>query len=387
MKKLALVSSLVLAAACGSASSGTSGPTGTTGTTGSTGPLTWTGTAAASITLPSGTDLHPDSGKTPEARPQGIVSVGGKVYAVLTNLAKDTMGYFSVSGGPGLVAIIDPSTNTVTKTVALGSCRNPALARVDGTTLLIPCSGDYSGSLLGGAGLAIYDTTTDTATVIDTGASPASVARAGNEIFVGDGASGGLLRINATTHAVQNGRGGEAAITACASNSMGYAYVPDLVDTGSELLIACFNTNEIVVADRTTGVPTGVKAAVSDGPLALAWDGTTAWSAATLANVIDAVTPGATMLTAVKKAIDLTGGGTAKSSPQQVVVDSAGDLYSVDSGTDDVVKLDPAGKKVLAAVHLDSGSDPYNLAVLSPDVVYVTQLVADKVARLEFHGK
>ena len=69
---------------------------------------------SATIKLPAGPDLFPFDGETTFAFPQGITVVDDLIYVALTNQNSD-----SQPAGPSLVAVIDPRTHKITRTIRL----------------------------------------------------------------------------------------------------------------------------------------------------------------------------------------------------------------------------------------------------------------------------
>ncbi len=83
-------------------------------------------------------DLKPQAPAGFLANPSRGVLVGGKVYVVLTALSDD-----SKRGGPGRVALVDPSTDTVTSVIELSALKNCGSIAVVDKALVIACGGVY----------------------------------------------------------------------------------------------------------------------------------------------------------------------------------------------------------------------------------------------------
>lgn len=89
------------------------------------------------LQLPGGEALHPFPSGNPIPSPSGITVLRGQLYVALNNLDPNTYG----SGGPGLVARINPQTQEV-KYLPLGdNCLNAGWLAPVGNKLLVSCSG------------------------------------------------------------------------------------------------------------------------------------------------------------------------------------------------------------------------------------------------------
>lgn len=88
------------------------------------------------IDLPTGEALKPDPGRTTRSTPTGIATHNGKLYVALNNLDPATYA----PGGPGLLAIITPSTGAVALR-ELPECLSPGWVAPVGTHLVVSCGG------------------------------------------------------------------------------------------------------------------------------------------------------------------------------------------------------------------------------------------------------
>lgn len=116
-------------------------------------------TLAGRVTL-KGQDLRAFDGGAPVARPWAITAKGGKLYVALNNLNPDTYA----PEGPGLVARVDSSNDTVT-IIDLGAsdCLNPQWVGVVGNSVAVSCGGlvtyspSYAVESVSAAGLVVLD--------------------------------------------------------------------------------------------------------------------------------------------------------------------------------------------------------------------------------------
>jgi hypothetical protein len=112
-----------------------------------------------SFPLPSGDALEPFPGRVPLPAPAGITALGGRVFAALGNLdARD----FS-SAGPGLLALLEPSSGAVERLSLGPDCLNAFWVAPVGERLLVSCGGaatydrDFNLTDVRGTGLVLLD--------------------------------------------------------------------------------------------------------------------------------------------------------------------------------------------------------------------------------------
>lgn len=188
--------------------------------------------------------------------PTGVAVAGGKVYVTLTNMVFDGQ---SVSYGPGKVAVIPVGGTQVTKTITVPI--NPQDAVADGSGLVhVSCTGNYADVP---GRIAIINPGTDTVQrTVELGGAPGNltVTPAGR-VFVAD-ATRGVMAYSATTGIVLFGP--EQAITRPNASILDVRYDPQ---TGL-VYAADFQGDRVIAVDPVSGAVRG-EFTVGNGPTAI----------------------------------------------------------------------------------------------------------------------
>lgn len=200
-----------------------------------------------------------------EAGPSALVRHGDALLVTYGNLH----GY--APAGPGYLVAHRPETLTPGTPILLRSgeveCRNPVAMVEDGARLLVACAGAVSFGAPSNDGVLVELSLPELVVqrAVRVGNSPGSIARSGNAIWMGDGETGGLWRVQEETLAVD-----PTPIVPCLVDATHRGYVADVLAVDSRLFAACFNDDTVVEIDPATGTPIGAPIKVGDGPGKLA---------------------------------------------------------------------------------------------------------------------
>jgi DNA-binding beta-propeller fold protein YncE len=360
-------------------------PGGTPDGGGDAGAKTWTGAIAARIALPAGADLAPFNAAAPgRARPQTPAVAAGKVWVPLTNLGADYK-----AAGPGHVAVIDPVTNAVTKTISLGAeCKNAGWAAAQGNDVFVVCGGTYGdapdyacqddGSVvqLDAAGETIVRS-------VGVGGCPVSAAVHALHVWVGD-SNRNLRMFLRTTGAIHNGKNGLSGPLAVCPEA-GFTQAGDIFVDADTMYVACSGTNNVVRLEANTAAAQGGPAAAGSGPVALA-------SAGGKLLVLNGLSDSLSLVDLADWPTSTAEAEVVGDIPQDVEA-RAGFAFVVESGQHTVTMLDPSkakGEMKLAQVSTANpaspadATNPYGLAMTGDTTAFVTLLLTDEVVRVEF---
>jgi DNA-binding beta-propeller fold protein YncE len=161
--------------------------------------------------------------------PANVAQVNGRVYVTLTNLAEDCGAFgcfYSKPAGSGKLLVIDPSRGDATTVVDLGAgCGNPSGLAAFGSTLWVTCGAVFYPDLAPGAMVAVDLTRSPPAPSSPIPLAPfvpGKVAFCGGVGYVGDQASGGVIRFDPAARTF-----GEP-IAVCPPGSFGFTTVSDV---------------------------------------------------------------------------------------------------------------------------------------------------------------
>jgi hypothetical protein len=193
-------------------------------------------------------DLHPFDGGNPSPRPYDIVAANGKLYVALNNFNADTYA----PEGPGLLAVIDPTTLGAS-TIDLGAdaCLDPVAVVPGNSRLYVSCGGAatydvaHNYALIGTehAGVVVVDSSNKVtahwmpscpadAMLPDGGTSclpilPSRLAVFGNQLFLGDQNGGRIFVADISDGGITGKDGG--TIQACGIDpTLGFSNVADV---------------------------------------------------------------------------------------------------------------------------------------------------------------
>ena len=311
----------------------------------------------ASIALPSGADLKPYAAASPGlARPSGMAELNGKAYVALGNYDAS----YAVRG-PGLLAVVVPSTGAVTLIDLGGSdgkkCQNAGFVRVADTKLLVTCGGDYNT----GTGTAVVEIDPATSAVtrsLTLPSSPSGVAISPTRLWLGDATSGKVYPVDRQSFSLA----GAPVTLQCPAT--GYATVNDLLVVGTDLFALCTNNNGGFLnrLDATTGA---AKSVIEAGPvaaaMALTGDGRIALVSG-LDNKLRLVT-----ITGSALAVEVGFTFNSQTSTLQDVRARDQFVFTVASGSNTVQKIDlsaKGGPALVAEKNVGLGTNPWNVLPL-----------------------
>lgn len=125
--------------------------------------------------------------------PSGVAAVGNRIYVALNNLDES----FAPAGN-GRLWVYDRNEETQ-EFVDLGEdCKNASGVATQGERVYITCTGTYSGD----GALAVYDpAAADPVKVFPTGGAPTRISTDGKKLYLSDGASTALLRVDESMNA------------------------------------------------------------------------------------------------------------------------------------------------------------------------------------------
>lgn len=212
--------------------------------------------------IEDGAYLSPDDPLKPgEAGPSAMVRRGNELWVLYAHLRAYQ------TAGVGWLAAHDATTLERTQLIKLTHgdtvCRNPVGIHLDGDLLHIACAGAVSFAEPSKDGVAMTVSIADQSIVAagHVGDSPGSVTRSGDWLWLGDGESGGLWKMNAKTHS------DPVHLFPCTVDETHQGYVSDVFATGERLFAACFNDDTVVELNPTTGERVGVPFPTGDAPI------------------------------------------------------------------------------------------------------------------------
>lgn len=379
--------STTAASSSGSTASSSSGSTATASSSSGSSGSTGVAVQVTTYTVPTGAALHPaDPTKPGDAKPAGLLPLGGKVWAVLGNLDPTT---FKPAGNSFLFSI-DTTTSAGASHELIG-CKNAQYLAAVGTDLIVTCTGTFNSAFTSNNdGSAVrFDTTTGQVThSYATLGSPGAVAVQGNTALVVDALHNSFIAIDLATNAISvpagsgsicSGSAYLAFVTAAAQGSSTLAVCGD--PAGSN------NAAELVGTDGgVQGSPVAVYAnAVAAAPsqstsagdeyLVLAANGNAAGP--TLQTVIGS----GRMLTLTQRVVQLPAG----SAPNDLAIFPP-IAFVAGSGVDQVFRYDPVSSAVQVSAQgaLPSGSDPARIAATDAKTAWVSLFNTNQVAKVVF---
>jgi hypothetical protein len=173
---------------------------------------------AACARLVKTIDLRPLVAANVNAAPWRVKVVGNRVYVTLAHLDQNFQ-----PAGDGKLAVVDTATDALVAGAAsidLVGCQNPGALETDGTTLYVAC-GHFD---LTGAGIARVNVAGGGPALVDVvptpGVAPVSIAVCSGRAYLGDRASGTIVRYDPST-------GGITSAALCPPQN-GFAFVPDV---------------------------------------------------------------------------------------------------------------------------------------------------------------
>lgn len=214
------------------------------------------------LAMPTGADLQEFNGNdTGIARPQGIAVVGHKAYVTLNNTDASWQ-----PAGPGLLLVVDLAAWTKDKILAL-SGKNAVAAlqsRKLPNTLWATCAGAFDGS----GTVDVIDPTTDTITdTIAIGGAPGVLYEASSGIvWVANMLDGNVLGFVSATNQPRD------PLLICPSDYENgvFNFVADVGSDGKgSIYVACFATDQVMFFAEESDGAGAAALAVGDGPTGL----------------------------------------------------------------------------------------------------------------------
>ncbi len=256
-------------------------------------------------------------------------------------------------------------------------CTNSGSLALDGNTLWVSCTGDFTGN----GKLAAVDLGTDSVQLVDIGAAPGSVTVADGRIYAGNLLDGHVLVADTDGTIVH---GAADPVVLCPSDPANniYQFVGDIESTSGGLLATCFSTSEVKRFTVSTGTVEGdvrnasVTGTVTTGGGAqalAAWDMNRTLVLDNLAAQAALVTADANGLT-VETAYFSTG-----DVPTDVVVRSGRAALS-NSTSNTVQVVDLATKTTVSEVNTGDSTNPWGVAWVDADRVVVALQLSNEVA-------
>lgn len=368
----------------GSSSSGsTATASSSSGSSGSTG----VAVQVTTYTLPTGAALMPtDPTKPGDAKPAGLLPLGGKVWAVLGNLDPTT---FKPAGDSFLFSI--DTTTSAGASHELTGCKNAQYLAAAGTDLIVTCTGTFNSSFLSNNdGSAVrFDTTTGQVThTYATLGSPGAVAVQGNTALVVDALHNSFIVIDLATNTISvpagsgsicSGSAYLAFVTAAAQGTSALAICGDPAgsNNAAELVGTDGGVQGSAVAVDSNAVAAAPSQSTSAGDeyLVLAANGDATGP------TLQTVTGSGNMLTLTQRVVHLPSG----SAPNDIAIVSP-IAFVAGSGVDQVFRYDPVSSAVQASAAgaLPTGSDPWRIAATDAHTAWVSLLNTNQVAKVVF---
>lgn len=213
-------------------------------------------------TIEDGAYLLPDDALKPgEAGPSSMVRHGDELWIAYAHLRAFQ------TAGIGWLAAHDATTLERTQLIKLVhgdvECRNPVALHRVGDLLHIACAGLISFADPSNDGVVMTVSLEKRAVVAAgrVGNAPGSIAYAGNDLWLGDGETGGVWRLDAKTFA------SPTLLLPCTKDDTHQGYVADVFANEDRLFVACFNDDTIVELDSATGNPVGEPLSTGDAPI------------------------------------------------------------------------------------------------------------------------
>jgi hypothetical protein len=339
------------------------------------------------FTVPTGAALRPtDPAKPGDAKPAGLLPVGGKVWVVLSNLDPATYA----PAGNSFLFSIDAATSAG-GSYELTGCKNAQYLAASGTDLIVTCTGTYNASFVSNNdGVAVrFSTTSNTITQsYATLGSPGAVAVANGTALIVDSLHNSFIAIDLATNTITVPAGGAPICTGSAY--LAFVAAPT---SGSSALAICGdpagsnNTAELVAPD---GGVQGSSVTVYSNAVAAAPTQTTSAGDEylVLAATGDASGPTLQTVLGAGTSLALTQGVVqlpATSRPNDLAV-FAPIAFVAGSGTDTVIRYDPVASTVVTSASgaLPAGSDPWRIAATDSQTAWVSLLTTNQVAKVVF---
>lgn len=223
------------------------------------------GNAIAIIDLPSDDELPRSGDEQTWARPGALAVAEGKVYCAMANLT-GTM----VAGGPGLIAVIDPESNELSKVIELTGMDTVGLLHDEPNGILYSISaGVYStdSGFTGNGAVEIIDPSTDSVTkVIEVDGAPFEMVLAANgTAYLNNGKEAKILSFDTESFQFY-----EPIDIRDPEDSLGLSFASGLAPDGNGYLYAAeFNHDKLFVIDIENNNEIVGKWTVNDGPVTL----------------------------------------------------------------------------------------------------------------------
>ena len=220
----------------------------------------------ATIPMPSGIDLPKDSGVvTTSATPEAVVVVDSNAYVTLANLDMSTFA----AGGPGLIGIIDLTTNQFMGTVqttgrnTVGLCPNPVFPN----ELFVLSAGDIDTDTfqwLDNGKIDVFTTNSPGIThSVDVDGAPFEMVVASNGYgYIADASAGKILTLDTINLTFGS--------TIQVVEGSGLSYISGLAIGPNYLLYAIeFNNDQLVIIDTASDNEIVQRISTGDGPDAI----------------------------------------------------------------------------------------------------------------------
>jgi hypothetical protein len=354
----------------------------------------------STIALPSGAALKPwDTTKVNAASPAGMAAVSTtQIYVALNNI--DPASY--APNGPGLLVGFNPYTgSTVTIDLAIDatpiapaerSCANSGAVKADSGKLYAACTGNYFAPTGSGRALVEVDPSTNIVSRIlalpsSVSFLPSALAPASTKIWLGNSAGPSLASVDRTTWTLLDGASASQPQIAvnCTKQAANLPspYISDAAVYGGELFVLCGSSaGEIVRLDAATGAFKD-KALVGGQPVQMTQlpDGRIAVTNSTSSTVsFVTVAPAPGSLTVATLALNQT-------ADLEGVAFFDHFLFTVSSSTQTVQKIDLAasgGPKIVSEANTGNNTGPLSVVPLDANHAVVSASLAGKIVGVTF---
>ncbi len=220
------------------------------------------GQVLATILMPSSDELPSDTGEhKTQARPGGAVMAGDKLFVALSNL-DDTY----VAGGPGLLAVIDGPSKTLTKTITLKGRDTVGVWSEENGFVYAVSAGDYTNEkgFVGNGLVELIDVESlEIVDSVDIGGAPFDMVVTNEGIaYLGNGLEGVVLSFDTATLEVL-----DSIDIRDSNDELGLSFTSALAADGNGYLYAVeFNHDRLFVIDTLSGNKIVDRFTVNDGP-------------------------------------------------------------------------------------------------------------------------
>ena len=256
-------------------------------------------------------------------------------------------------------------------------CTNAGSLALEGTTLWVSCTGDFSGN----GKLASVDLAAETVGLIDIGAAPGSITVSDGRIYAGNLLDGHVL-VAGTDGTVIHGATDPVVLCPSDPANNVFQFVGDIEPTTGGLLATCFSTSEVKRFTVSTGTVEGevrnatVSGSVTTGGGAqalAAWD-------ATRTLVLDNLAAQAALITADGGGLSVETGFFA-TGDVPTDVDIRGDRAALSNSTSNTVQVvDLKTKTTVAEVNTGDSTNPWGVAWAGDDLVGGRLQLSNEVA-------